>query len=383
MKIVYCLVDSSLSGGMERVICNKANYLSDNLGYDVTIITTDRGEKENFYQFSDKINFIDLGINYKELEAYSFTKRITEQIKKRNLHRQKLSDALFRLKPDISISTYTHELTILCKVKDGSKKIAEAHFTKQNVKLEQKNKGPLWKRVFTKITNDIRKPLYLKKYDAFVILTKEDRKNWGNVPDAKIRQIYNMLPFYPCEIANPAQKRIISVGRLTYQKGFDLLIEAWKLIHFKYPDWKIDIFGEGEDLAYLKNLTKQYGLDTSLFFNLPTKDIINEYLNSSIYIMSSRYEGFGMVLTEAMACGLPCVSFNCPQGPSEIIKDNEDGFLVSPQNVEELAEKLEILITRFSLREEMGIKAKNNITRFSKEKIMAQWKNLFDELVNK
>jgi glycosyltransferase involved in cell wall biosynthesis len=380
MKIVYCIVDCSQAGGMERMICCKANYLTDSLGYEVTIITTDQRQRENFYVFSDKIKFIDLEINYVELKQYSFTKRLVEQIKKRKEHRRKLSNALKKIKADIVISTYTHEFTLLPAIQDGSKKIAEIHFSKEYNQIEnQHNKQSLPAKLFSKMA-ECRKYAFIHNYNKFVVLTHSDVKSWEK-RYINIEQIYNLLPFYPAESAPLNSKRIISVGRLTSQKGFDRLIEAFSLVNKDFSDWYLDIFGSGEDEKELMKLIKKYHLDKVVKINSTVKDIIKKYFESSIYVMSSRYEGFGMVLAEAMACGVPCVSFDCPHGPSEIITEGEDGFLVEDGNVELLAEKMKVLIADNELRKAMGRKAKENIRRFAPEVIMQRWNELFKEVM--
>ena len=119
-----------------------------------------------------------------------------------------------------------------------------------------------------------------------------------------------------------------------------------------------------------------------IFIHEPTSEIIAKYQESSIYIMSSRYEGFGMVLLEAMACGIPCVSFDCPYGPSDIIHDGEDGFLVKHLDTTALAERICYLIENPEIRKEMGEKAKRNIKRYSRENVMAQWTELFNHLLH-
>lgn len=379
MKIVYCLIDSSQSGGMERSICSKANYLADVMGYDVTIITTDRKDKANFFDFSSLIKFVDLEINYNELESLPIYKALPTQLEKRRLHYLRLEAVLNEIKPDISISTYTHELSILSEIKDGSKKIAEIHFSKPYKSIEYKSSSiPLLKRVIA-LVGEKRKYRYINKYDAFVVLTEEDRKRWSEVK--KVKVIPNLLSFYPSEQSLCTEKRIISVGRLTRQKGYPLLIEAWQIVARKYPEWKLAIFGEGEDKEMLQRMIREAELTSSISIYPPTNNIVQEYLNSSVYVMSSIYEGFGLVLTEAMACGLPCISFDCPSGPSEIIKDGEDGFLVETENIEELAQKIILLTENEELRIEMGQKAKVNAQRFLPEYIMPKWISLFNEVM--
>lgn len=378
MKIVYCLIDSSQPGGIERSICSKANYLVDELGYDVTIITTDRRNKQNFYDFSPNIRFIDLQINYFELERLSVFDRVIAQFKKRKIHRQKLNDVLLKLRPDIAVSTYSHELSMLCGMKDGSKKIAEHHFNKSYVKIAHETE-PVFsiKRILEQLI-EMRKRLYVPKYDAFAVLTHEAKSSWKNLPN--IHVIPNVLSFFPSRFSNGEHKRIISVGRLTYQKGYTLLIQAWKEIVRQYPDWKLDIYGEGEDYEKLNRMIFSNRLNDSLEIHSPVKDIEEEYITSSLYVMSSVYEGFGLVLTEAMACGLPCISFDCPTGPAEIITHGEDGLLIEYKNVEKLAEAISFLIEDKNLRKEMGNNARESAERFLPEKIMSRWVSLFEQV---
>ena len=380
MKIVYCLVDSSRTGGMERIICCKANYLADILGYDISIITTDRGNKKNFYHFSDKIHFVDLNVNYWELNQYSFFKKLWMQIKKRKIHKKRLTEYLFQQKPDIVVSTYTHEFTLLPKIKDRSKKVGEIHFSKHYNRIENKNKKQTFlNKIFSQLA-ERRKYSYISMYDKFIVLTKADLKNWNKFPN--VSYIYNILPFYPQETALLDAKRVISVGRLVLQKGYDMLIEAWEKVSAVYPDWKLDIFGEGEERDFLNQLILSKKLENVITINTPTNDIISEYLNSSISVMSSRYEGFPMTLLEAAACGLPCVSFDCPDGPAEIIQNNEDGFLVKADDINDLADKIKLLIKDEFLRKDMGIKAKENIKRFSPDVLMKEWDRLFQQVTS-
>lgn len=378
MKIVYCLIDSSRAGGMERSICSKANYLADIAGYEVTIITTDRKRKPNFYDYSPRIQFIDLGINYYELEYLSFFDRISLQFEKRKKHKEELTKALFQLKPDVAISTCTHELSILCNIKDGSKKIAEAHFAKPYKEIEYSHYSMFSpKRIFALLAEK-RKQGYVKKYDAFVVLTKEDKARWRNI--SHIEVIPNIVSFYPERIDKVDNKRILSIGRLSYQKGYPLLIEAWAKVVKKYPDWTLSVYGEGEDKHELVKMISRKGVRNSMYIHPVEKNVEQEYQNSSVYVMSSLYEGFGLVLTEAMAYGVPCISFDCPSGPAEIITNGEDGIVVEYKNIDKLADAMIFLIEDKALRKEMGENARENVKRFLPEKIMPRWISLFEQI---
>lgn len=153
-------------------------------------------------------------------------------------------------------------------------------------------------------------------------------------------------------------KKVISVGRYDEQKGYDMLIDAWEVVYRTYPDWNLFIYGDGVLKKDFEQSIKQKHLEQNIFLCAPVKDIEQKYLESSMYVMSSRFEGFGMVLIEAMACGLPCISFDCPHGPSDIIKDEIDGLLVENGNVQLLSQKICRLIQDDTLRQQMGTHAR-------------------------
>ena len=178
-------------------------------------------------------------------------------------------------------------------------------------------------------------------------------------------------------------KRAIIVGRYTEAKGYDYMIEAWRIVHQKYPDWTIHTFAMGEDEEQVRAKILSYGLQDTIIMNPPTDNIMEEYLKSSICVVSSVFEGFSMVLIEAMACGLPCVSFDCPYGPRNIIKEGEDGFLIEYLNTQALADGISKLIEDKDLRKSMGRKGRENVLRFSREKVMQQWVDLFESLTKR
>ena len=192
--------------------------------------------------------------------------------------------------------------------------------------------------------------------------------------------ISNPLSFYPEQSSNLESKTVIAVGKQSFQKGFDRLLQSWAQVQEKHPDWNLEIYGKYDASQRLDVLASELNIANSVQFFEPEKNIQAKYLASSIYVMSSRFEGFGMVLTEAMACGVPCVSFDCPCGPSDIIKNNEDGFLVPNGDVKAMATKIIALIENEELRKTMGQKAKVNVKRYLPEVICQQWDKLFKTL---
>ena len=382
MKIIYCIPAVHNSGGMERVLSMKANYLADEKGWDISIITTEQHGKEPYYSFSPKIKFYDLDINYNELMSLSMIDRIRGTISKKTKHRKALEELLIKLKADIVVSMFTHEASFLYKIKDGSKKVLEIHFSKYFRQLDdESNHASLIKRMMSRCLNwrDFSK---IKYYDKFVVLTKRDLNNWGK--KGNITYIHNPINVIPELKANLHSKRVIAVGRHCAQKGFDLLIGIWAEVkkNDAAKDWTLDIYGSGPDTEILIEHIKNLNVEDSITLKAPVKDIFSEYAKSSIFCLSSRYEGFAMTLSEAMSCGLPSIAFDCPCGPSELIDNEKNGFIVPAFDCNEYKNRLIELMMNSLLLERFSMDAKNAAKKkFFIHCIMDKWIKLFEEII--
>lgn len=375
MKIVYCINGTYNSGGMEKVLCNKANYFSENLGYEVTIITTEQKGRPNFFNFSNKIKFIDLGINYDDDNNKNIFVRLYKSYKKRKIHFLKLMQVLEVIKPDICISMFDRDFSFLYKIKDGSKKILEFHFCKKMKVIEQRN---LLMKAIQYIRVNTWKNI-VKKYDKFIVLTEEDKNDWGKLENITV--IPNSISLTKHKQAKLRNKNILSIGRASYQKGFDLLLKAWAQSIKTHPDWQLTIIGGGNK-NYMIDLIKKLKIGNSVILKQPTTEISQEYLNASMYVMSSRYEGFGMVLIEALSYGLPIISFACPCGPKDVIGNNDCGILVKKSNIKKLSLAINRVIENDEERIKMGIKAVKIASIYSEEIIMKRWTELFADILN-
>lgn len=374
-KLVYLTPALYMAGGVERVLTLKANYFAEQYGYDITIILTEGKGKPFFYPLSQKIKVINLDINFEELWNCSFTKKIWVYLKKQHQYKKKVEAELMRLRPDITISLLRREINFLNDMKDGSRKIGELHVNRANYRNFEASDANFLKNLFAKfwMRSLVSK---LRKLDHFVVLTHEDRKAWPELTNVTV--IPDPLSFVSTQISPLMVKRVIAVGRYVYQKGFDLLLQAWAKIEKNYPEWHLAVYGDGDRTPYQKQV-KQLGIDESrCHLNGSTSNIMQEYVNSSLFVFSSRFEGFGMVLIEAMSCGLPVVSFDCPCGPKDIVSDGEDGLLVESGNIDAFAAGLSRMMADEALRLSMSQAGIQNAKRFYIEKIAECWKSLFE-----
>lgn len=375
MKILYQIHSTYNPGGMERVLLNKVTYLVEKMGWEVTVVTTDQKGRPQFYPFPEGVRMIDLGINYSDDNGKPFLKKLAGYFKRRKEHKARLKALLEKERPDVVDCFYPGECSFVPSLNDGSRKVMELHQSKLfHYQYNRSGLMGLTDKVRARIDERL-----VQKFDRFVVLTQEDRQMWGEMPG--IRVISNAANFIAENYSDCSAKRVIAVGRLDYQKSFDRLIMAWEKVVQKRPDWRLDIFGQGEWKEMLQKMIDDRGLQDVVRVNAPTKNIGKEYSESSMLVMSSHYEGFPMVMVEAMACGLPAVSFDFKCGPKDIIKDGENGVIVPDGDIDALAEAMMKLMGDDELRKRMGEEAKKVVETYSEEKVMSKWMKLYEEVV--
>lgn len=358
MRLAYCIHALNLSGGIERVLTTKANYLADVLGYEVHIITArQKGRKESF-KLSERIVRHDLDANDR-----MFLIR----------YRKRLGALLEKIRPDITVSVCDNSLYAVTKCSDGSAKIGEFHFSHE--KFQMKYGTGAFGKLYASLRT-ARLERAVRKLDRFVVLTKADKEDWIKVRQ-DVEQIYNPLPFVS-EVASPlTRKRCIAAGRLEGQKNFRDLVECWKTVDSRHPDWKLSIYGEGSQKEALQKQIDDSGLTGKVILENRTDDIRKELLDSSCLVMSSKFEGFPMILLEALATGLPIVSYDCPKGPSEIVTIGANGYLAKVGDTATLARGICSVIANEELRRRFGAESKRRSEDFTIEKTMEKWDRLF------
>ena len=384
-KIVFCTPALYSTGGVERVVSYKASYFAEQLGYDVAIIVTEGWGRACYFPLSNKVKVINFELGFEELWKASFIKKAYLYLTKQRRYKRLLKAELMRIRPDITISMLRREINFLTDIPDGSKKIGELHVNRANYRNFEANDSNGLKRLFARFW---MKSLVgkLKRLDQLVVLTDKSKAAWPELSNVTV------IPD-PITIEVKSEKvksekcvnRVVTIGRYAYQKGYDLLLQAWAEISRirdleNGEEWTLDIFGQGDQADY-RQLMTELGIDTDCcHLNGPIEDVVKVYQDSSIFVLSSRFEGFGMVLVEAMACGLPVVSFDCPAGPDEIITDGVDGLLVPSGDVHALAEKLMVLMSDENLRRRLGQQARQTAQRYDMATLADQWETLFEKV---
>ncbi len=370
MNILFVLSSFAIIGGLERVMSDKINYLAEQ-GHHVVLATYEQGIHPHAYPLSPSVKHVDLNCRYFLLYKYPKLIRSWKGFWMKKTFLEKLQKLVEKERIDVlvaptNVSVFMEEIM---KIR-GASLVVESHaaFTK-TMSNEHLIANYHLKRQLTAIKN----------CDLLIALTHQDENHWRKHVK-EVMAIPNPVTFYVEEPDASLHQagRILAAGRLKKQKRFDRLIEAFAMIADKYPEWYIDIFGEDseQEKPQLDKLIKKKGLTDRVIFHREIADMVSEYLHSQFFVLSSDYEGFGLVLVEAMACGLPVVSTDCPFGPSDIIEDGVTGLL-SKMDVHDLAEKMEWMITHDAERKEMGVKAHQAVARYKKEIVMKEWEQAY------
>ena len=376
MKIVYCVDSIKYLGGIQRVTIVKANALASIPSNDVYIVVADNKGGVMLSPLSDKVHLVDLNVNYYADDWKSKFNTIKGIIIKRIEHKKKLKAFLNQLQTDVVISVGLSEKNFLPLIKGPWLKIREFHF-ERNYRLDLAQS--FFQRVVAVLGN-ICDSFFLKKYDKIVSLTREDvEKNWKGFDNVAV--VPNPITVNVSQVAELKQKRVVALGRLSPEKNFASLIRAFKLVVAVHPDWELIIYGDGSQKGMLLKLVEDLGLKNNVKLPGYTGNVTQALLDSSIFALSSVFEGFSLVILEAMACGVPVVSYACPCGPRDLIREGVDGFLVPVNNEKLMAERLIFLIENENARIKAGHSAKIRSLDFSLDNVTRIWMELFNTLL--
>lgn len=386
INIMYFIPSLVNSGGMERVLTEKVNYLSRKNKYNIFIVTTDMDEKQKpFFNLNNEIKLIHLSYFYHRNVSESFLKKSIRTLKLNKIYKDEIQSLVKKHLINICISMGGKELEFLGNIKLECVLIYESHFNKnfRSSFLFANGKNNFLWQIVGKL-RDTQHNYQAKKMNKIIVLTEKNLSDWKKITQ-NVEIISNPSPLtkQENELPNLQSKRAIAIGKLDAQKGFDMLIPAWKKVYESFPDWKLDIFGVGEMEEDLKKIIESNQLSTAIKLAGQTRNIKSELLNSSFFVLSSRFEGLPMVLIESITCGLPIVAFDCETGPREIIKNNDCGILVENGNINELANTMKKIIADEELRKKLSTNAIEKSKKYEISNIMNKWEKLFDEEIIK
>ena len=358
MKLVYVYPQFTEPAGTERVLIDKMNYVSAR----------------------NRITHVDLDVRFWELYKLNFFSRILKRKKCNKLYSERFNSFVAEIKPDIVIAStfYSFILDVVANCPLPFVRILESHIDKRYLfSSNMLNRKKLF-NCFSLLYGRSNLKRVVSKYDVLISLNSLDSIDWAKY--IRTKKILNIVHLNPTGmISNHQSKRVIFVGRYVEQKGISDLYKIWKLIFSKHHDWHVDLYGSG-DIKEILSSDEDFE-NFNFHIHQPEGDIFKCYLDSSILLHTSIFEPFGLVMPEAMSCGLPVVAFDCPSGPSEIITDGVDGFLI--RDINHFAERVCLLIESRDLRIKMGQAAIRSSYRFSEDRIMPEWETLFNDLLSK
>ena len=369
MRIVYFFRSLAVWGGIERIIVDKAGWLAGQEGCQVSIVTCDQGAHEVPYELADGVTLCDLDVRLHRQYRYGGCRRLWERWRLERLLARRLRQKIEELQADVVVCVATsYAATVLRAVGDRVPVVVESH----SVYRQMFGQGALGGTY-----NDWRLRRQLKRARMVVTLTEDDARDWRRLLP-EVRCIPNMVEQNPTgRTGDAATRRVIFVGRFDYQKRAEMAVELWQRVGPRHPGWQLHVYGDGERQEAVAEVAR--GVE-GVTLHKPTASIFEAYCDSAFLILTSLYEPFGLVMAEAMSCGLPVVAFDCPYGPRTIVEDGRNGFLVEEGDMQGFADKMSRLMDDEALCRRMGCAAVGSVRRFSADEVMPQWLTLFREL---
>jgi len=376
MRIVYVTDSLAICGGIERVLTDKMNYLTNDYGYDVVLMTLYQGPHKFPFVLTGGIEHFDINVRFNVQYEYRGLSRFYKRWKLEKQIKHRLTSAISELKPDVLVCVKYEYADLLCAIKGDIPLVVESHTLCNAEKIE--------KTSFFRKMHMCKVKRRIRNADAVVALTDRDANDW-RIKNKNVFVISNVVYLNEkASLATCKSKSIIFVGRLSKQKNISALLDIWEKVNLANPDWVLHIYGEKGDIEDCVFDRLLMAKNIGIVIHEPVKNqMIEEYKKHSILVLTSIFEPFGLILPEAMSCGLPVVSFDCPYGPADIITNGVDGFLVKNRDVNEFADRVCQLIENRELRVRMGQAAVKSAQRYRADLIMPKWKDLFERLCRK
>lgn len=380
MNLLYCIPHLYNSGGMERVLTQKVNWLAAHTDYTITIVTTEptpTGTPKCYFPLSEKVQVVELNIDFNADYTKPLLPKYCAHMRRMRAYKRALTEYIVQHGIELCISLGGKEIAFLRHL--PCRTIAEMHFAMDQRRqlIEANHKSLFWSLVGEVRTRQLVQAV--KPLERLVVLTDADKAAWEKAGCTNVTVIPNpcSLDGQKVSIKSAKSKTILAVGRLHEQKGFDLLLQAWKPIEKTYSDWSLRIVGEGPKRAELEAQIESQDLKRVVLAGA-TNNVLDEYEAASIFVLSSRYEGLPLALIEAMWSGLPCIAFDCPQGPAELLAEDR-GWLVPNGDITELTAQIVYALSHPEEALKRAQKAQSFAqTTYSEAAIMPQWVQLIE-----
>lgn len=383
MRLAFLCNNMKSTNGVERVLSQRLSLLADSGGFDVYLVTYNQYGAPFSFPISQKVHYVDLATRYINGCSFHGWFQFFDRFLSKIVYKRSVRKCLSSINPDVitCIDIHLADLTTVLELPINAAKVVECHCG-LSAYYGDIEKYPLEKR---------SKELKIKeklicsvgRFDKVIVMTEAEKEDW-KLGD-KVVCIPNMLASFPDIVYdnNQTSYRVISVGRYAFQKGYDLLLDAWKIVEKKHPEWSLHVYGSNDggigEYNILNDRIKQ-AFPQSVVLHHATSDVYSQYIGSGFYVMPSRYESFGLTIIEAMSCGLPVVSFDCKYGPRSIVKDGETGILVPQNDTEKLADAIISMIENKEMRHLMGANARVESKRYIQENIMPLWHDFYKSL---
>lgn len=385
MKIAFLCNNFKSLNGVERVWSQKLSLLAEHPSYDVYLVTYNQYGAPLSFPISDKVHHIDLASRYISRCSFHGLYQYIDRYRSERTFRKELNLTLEKLNPDIIVCADLHvaDLKAVLLSTVHAVRIVECHCGRSAYFEDVKKFHSFLKRLKERVMK-VQLISIVRKFDKIVVMTEVERKDWDQ--DDIVVCIPNMLVTFPHQVPDKSHvnKRVISVGRYAYQKGYDMLLESWRIVQQTYPDWSLHIYGSHDggvgDYERLQEQIGQHQIN-NVFLHQQTADIYSCYAESDFYVMSSRYESFGLVLIEAMSCSLPVISFDCKYGPQSIIQDGVTGVMVPRNNMKEMAIAICSMIENDKERQRMAAHSRQESKKYHPQNIMPVWHEFYESLV--
>jgi len=369
MRILYINDAIAIWGGLERIIVEKLNELSVRYGYEMYLVTANQGNHPIPFPLNPRVVFHDLDIQFHRQYDYHGIKRLWMRANLKRLFHKRLRKQIGLIEPDIIVCVRIDYLAEVAKLKGKIPLFFESHSSRYDYDLSKK---PFYKHLAVR-----RWHQSVASASKVITLTQGDANAWKEINN-QVCVIPNIVHLNDSgRYSDCNSKSVIFVGRFSKQKDVRSLLAIWDIVHKHHPDWLLNIFGGyGDEQERL--LPEIECNNNGIIVHEPASEIFHRYIENSILLLTSLYEPFGLVLPEAMSCGLPVVAFDCPFGPADIITNEIDGFLIKDRNIQDFADKVCLLIDNPEMRVKMGQAGVISSQRYAAANIMPLWKELFD-----